>query len=150
MAIQLRKTDATSADFRALVSQLDADLDERYGAQQDFYGQFNALDTIKHVIIAYDGDTAVACGAIKAFDKDAMEVKRMYVQKTMRGRGIATQVLKHLENWARSLGYVTCILQLADNQAEALALYSKNGYVRTANFGQYMGDEQSICMRKGL
>ena len=150
MAIQLRKTDATSADFRALVSQLDADLDERYGAQQDFYGQFNALDTIKHVIIAYDGDTAVACGAIKAFDRDAMEVKRMYVQKTMRGRGIATQVLKHLENWARSLGYAACILHLADNQAEASALSSKNGSVRPANFGQYMGDEQSICMRKVL
>lgn len=150
MSLRLQRTDATHPDFQALVSQLDADLDERYGAQQDFYGQFNALDAIKHVVLAYEGDQAVACGAIKAIDDQAMEVKRMFVQKNRRGRGMATQVLLNLEDWARLLGYQSCILQLADNQAEALALYTRNGYERIPNFGQYIGDEHSICMQKPL
>ena len=150
MSIRLHRSDATDPDFRFLVQQLDADLDDRYGAQQDFYGQFNALDSIKYVVVAYGVGAPIACGAIKAFDAEAMEVKRMFVQKQSRGRGLATQILKELEDWARSLGYVACILQLAGNQAEALALYRKNGYQQTANFGQYIGDEDSICMRKQL
>ncbi|NRB49506.1 MAG: GNAT family N-acetyltransferase [Saprospiraceae bacterium] len=150
MSLELRRTDAKDPAFRALVQQLDADLDDRYGDQQDFYGQFNALDAIKQVVVAYQGEAAVACGAIKAFDEQSMEVKRMYVQKAARGKGIATTLLLELEDWAKTLGYTSCVLQLADNQAEALALYLKNGYARTANFGQYIGDENSICMRKDL
>lgn len=150
MLLELRRTDAENEAFRSLVQQLDADLDDRYGDQQDFYGQFNALSAIKYVVLAYLDEGAVACGAIKEFDDQSMEVKRMYVQKNARGRGIATGVLQELESWAKSLGYSNCVLQLADNQAEALALYVKNGYVQTANFGQYIGDENSICMRKEL
>jgi len=150
MAIHLHRSDAMDAHFRSLVQQLDADLDDRYGSQQDFYGQFNALDSIKYVVVAYEAEEPIACGAIKAFDAQAMEVKRMFVQKQARGKGVATQILNELEDWARFLGYAACILQLAGNQAEALALYHKNGYRQTANFGQYIGDEDSICMRKEL
>ncbi len=150
MPLELRRTDARDEAFRSLVQQLDADLDDRYGEQQDFYGQFNALDAIKQVVVAYLGEEPVACGAIKAFDEQSMEVKRMYVQKSARGQGVATQVLAELETWAKALGYSHCVLQLADNQPEALALYEKNGYAHTENFGQYIGDENSICMRKAL
>ncbi len=150
MPLELRRTDARDEAFRSLVQQLDADLDDRYGDQQDFYGQFNALDEIKQVVVAYLGEEPIACGAIKAFDEQSMEVKRMYVQKTARGQGVATQVLEELETWAKALGYPLCVLQLADNQPEALALYEKNGYAQTENFGQYIGDENSICMRKEL
>lgn len=150
MPLELRRTDARDQAFRSLVQQLDADLDDRYGDQQDFYGQFNALDAIKQVVVAYREDEAIACGAIKAFDEQSMEVKRMYVLKSARGKGVATKVLRDLEIWAKSLGYTHCVLQLADNQPEALALYEKNGYRQTENFGQYIGDENSICMRKAL
>ena len=150
MPLELHRTDARDEAFRSLVQQLDADLDDRYGDQQDFYGQFNALDAIKQVVVAYSGEEPIACGAIKAFDEQSMEVKRMYVQKSARGQGVATQVLAELETWAKALGYMNCVLQLADNQPEALALYEKNGYAQTENFGQYIGDENSICMRKAL
>lgn len=148
--VKLVQTDATHADFRYLVQQLDEDLAARYGAQQEFYGQFNALAAIKQVIVAYQDESPIACGAIKAFDEQAMEVKRMFVASTHRSLGIASQVLVALEDWARTLGYQHCVLQLADNQAEALRLYEKNGYQRISNFGPYIGDESSICMQKNL
>lgn len=148
--VKLLQTDATHPDFGILVEQLDEDLAARYGAQQDFYGQFNALAAIKQVIIAYQEEKPVACGAIKAFDEQAMEVKRMFVAPTHRSAGIASQVLLALETWARELGYKKCVLQLAGNQSEALRLYQKNGYLVIANFGPYIGDEGSICMQKQL
>jgi len=148
--VKLVHTDATHADFRFLVQQLDEDLAARYGAQQEFYGQFNALAAIKQVIIAYQEDKPIACGAIKAFDEQSMEVKRMFVRASHRSLGIASQVLMALEGWARELNYIRCVLQLADNQSEALRLYQKNGYQVIANFGPYIGDEGSICMEKHL
>ena len=150
MEVRLIRSDSKDSDFRQLVQQLDQDLDDRYGAQQDFYGQFNALDEIKHVVIAYVADRPIACGAIKAFDEQATEVKRMYVDPPFRGKGVASQVLLALEDWAKILAFQACVLQLANNQAEALGLYKKQGYQITANFGQYIGDDNSICMRKTL
>ena len=46
-------------------------------------------------------DEAVGCGAIKQYDDDTMEVKRMFVKPTNRGNGIATMVLKEVENWTK-------------------------------------------------
>lgn len=148
--VELVHTDATHADFRYLVQQLDKDLATRYGAQQEFYGQFNALAAIKQVIIAYQEEKPVACGAIKAYDEQTMEVKRMFVTASHRSAGIASQVLLALEAWAQELGYKRCVLQMAGNQSEALRLYQKNGYLVIANFGPYIGDEGSICMQKKL
>lgn len=145
------RTDSENADFLALVKQLDAYLSEKDGDEHSFYAQFNKVDSIKHVIVAYDGDLPVGCGAIKAFSQDVMEVKRMYVLPTQRGKGVASQILQHLEVWARELGYRKCILETGTRQKEAIILYQKNGYKRMAvNYGQYEGVENSLCFEKDV
>ena len=60
-------------------------------------------------------DEAVGCGAIKQYDDDTMEVKRMFVKPTSRGNGIATIVLKEVENWAKELNF-------SNNTEESLSL----------------------------
>jgi putative acetyltransferase len=145
------RTDSENTDFLALVKQLDTYLSEKDGDEHSFYAQFNKVDSIKHVIVAYDGDLSVGCGAIKAFSQDVMEVKRIYVLPTQRGRGIASQILQHLEVWARELGYRKCILETGTRQEEAIILYQKNGYKRMLlNYGQYEGVENSLCFEKDL
>ena len=63
------------------------------------------------MIVAYKGQNAIGCGAIKFFDKKTMEIKRMFVPENTRGLGIATQILTNLESWASDLGYSKCILE---------------------------------------
>jgi putative acetyltransferase len=53
-----------------------------------------------------------------------------------------------LENWARELHFTACVLETGKKQPEAIALYQKMGYVITPNYGQYIGVENSVCMRK--
>ena len=48
------KTNSNSSDFRSLVVQPDADLQERYGEQQSYFSQFNEPNHIHHVIVAYE------------------------------------------------------------------------------------------------
>ena len=146
----LLRTTATHADFQSLVALLDADLAVRDGEEHDFYHQFNSIDSLQHCMLIHDNDKAVGCGAIKAFDSQSMEVKRMYVPPQERGKGIASQLLKGLEVWAQELGYSRCVLETGIRQPEAIALYEKNGYQRIPNFGQYKGVENSVCFEKKL
>lgn len=148
--INLKRTDSDDADFKALVKFLDADLAIRDGADHGFYAQFNKIDKIRHAIVCYENGQPIGCGAIKAFSDEAMEVKRMYVSPDGRNKGIATRVLAELEAWAFELGYPKCVLETGKRQPEAIALYEKNGYARTENYGQYVGVENSVCFEKVL
>src|SRR5207237_5535498 len=99
--INLLRTDSDNEDFRALVALLDADLRIRDGDEHGFYAQFNKIDKIREVIVAYENETAVGCGAFKEYESNVAEIKRMFVLPDARGRGIAGLILKELENWAK-------------------------------------------------
>lgn len=144
------KTDSTNQDFRVLVTELDADLKIRDGADHGFYAQFNKIDAIKHVIVAYLDNKPVGCGAFKEYSSHAAEIKRMYVPITERGKGIASAILGELENWAKNTGYQSCILETGKKQPEAINLYKKSGYSIIKNYGQYENVENSICFEKRL
>jgi GNAT superfamily N-acetyltransferase len=144
------KTNSENEDFRKLVMELDADLRIRDGDDFAFYSQFNKLDKIKYVIVAYQGQEPVGCGAIKAFSEDAVEVKRMYVLPNKRNLGIASTILKKLQSWAGKLNFKKCVLETGINQPEAIALYTKSGYKRIPNYGQYQNVETSLCFEKLL
>ncbi len=146
--VRIEKTVAENPDFIELVKQLDADLAERDGKEHLFYDQYNKIDGIKCVVVAYEMDQAVGCGAIKAYGPDTMEVKRMYVVPQGRRQGVAGAILSALENWAAALTYERCILETGKNQPEAIGLYLKSGYKIISNYGQYSNVENSICFQK--
>jgi putative acetyltransferase len=77
-------------------------------------------------------------------------LKRMYVLMNRRGQGIATIILKELEQWAFELNYAKCLLETGKKQPEAIALYKKSGYCIIPNYGQYINVENSICFEKIL
>lgn len=144
----LIRTDSQNPDFQELVRLLDQDLQIRDGAAHPFFAQFNKLDKIRHVVVAYRNNEAVGCGAFKEYTKKAAEIKRMFVKPEWRGQGIAKNVLSELEIWAAELGFSECILETGKNQPEAIGLYQKCGYRKIPNYGQYEGIELSVCMRK--
>ena len=149
--MKLIRTDSNNPDFAELVKQLDADLAIRDGDDHAFYDQFNKLDAIKHTVVAYnEANRAVGCGAIKQFETGTMEVKRMFVPLEERGKGIAGEILKELEIWAKELGNDKCILETGIKQPEAISLYKKSGYRFIDNYGQYAGVENSVCFAKLL
>ncbi len=148
--IQLIRTDSGNPDFRELVVQLDAYWQERDGENHAFYNQFNKIDHIRHIVVAYADDKAVGCGAIKKYDEQSAEVKRMFVDPAFRGRGIAKLILAELEQWAAELNFSSCILETGKRQTEAVRLYQKANYRIIPNYGQYRGVENSVCMKKEL
>ena len=148
--MKLLRTDSENADFRELVRLLDAELAMRDGAEHSFYAPYNKIDKIREVVVAYENETAVGCGAFKEYEPNVAEIKRMYVRENTRGRGIAGRILSELESWANELNFSECILETGLKQPEAIRLYEKSGYERIPNYGQYAGVENSVCMRKSI
>jgi putative acetyltransferase len=148
--IIVKRTDSSNPDFQALVKELDKDLAIRDGEEHSFFAQFNKIDHIKHVVVAYLNNEAIGCGAVKQYNENTMEVKRMFVPVQARGQGIASVVLQELEQWCRELGFVKCILETGIRQPEAIKLYQKNNYYSIPNYGQYEGVESSVCFEKEL
>jgi len=148
--ITIRRTTSEDEDFQKLVRELDKDLAIRDGAEHSFYAQFNKIALVKHAVVAYTTAEAFGCGAIKEYSDGVMEVKRMFVPKEKRGLGIASVILKELEEWAKELKATKCVLETGKKQPEAIRLYEKNGYRQIPNYGQYEGVENSVCFEKIL
>ncbi|MBX7051264.1 MAG: GNAT family N-acetyltransferase [Flavobacteriales bacterium] len=148
--LKIDRTDSSNTDFQQLVVHLDQDLRIRDGEDHAFFAQFNKIDQIKHVLVAYVDDVAVGCGAIKHYGDSIVEIKRMFVLPEYRKQGIASSILFQLEQWAYELGYKKCILETGKKQPEAIALYQNCHYQMIPNFGQYIGVENSVCFEKSL
>ena len=148
--IEILRTDSNNHDFIELVKSLDTYLAVIDGDDHLFYSQFNTVDEIKHVVVAYKNGKPFGCGAIKKFTKNTLEIKRMYTSPEGRGKGIATRILAELETWATELSFEKCVLETGKKQTDALGLYKKNGYIIIPNYGQYAGVESSVCFEKEI
>jgi GNAT superfamily N-acetyltransferase len=146
--ITLERTNSGNKNFVRLVESLDEDLRRRDKNEHSYYAQFNKIDKLKYVVVAFENEQPVGCGAIKEYNRDTMEIKRMFVSPEFRGKGIATKILFELENWAKELNFSHCILETGKKQPEAIGLYKKNGYNIIPNYDQYKGMENSICFEK--
>lgn len=146
----LKRTNSDSVDFRTLVIELDKDLAIKNGDTNAFFAQYNKTDLIKNVVIAYIDNEPVGCGAIKEYQENTVEVKRMFVSIDKRGKGIAEAILNDLQKWAKELGYKKCILETGDKMVEAIGLYKKNGFAIISNYGQYASIETSVCFEKEI
>ena len=147
--ITIKRTTSDDLDFKYLTQLFDDYLVDIDGDEKDFFAFYNQV-YIKNVLICYDNEVAIGCGSFKEFELKVAEIKRMFVLPEQRGKGIATSILNQLEFWAAALGYSSCILETSIRLESAIALYKKMGYEIIPNFGQYIGVESSVCMRKNI
>jgi GNAT superfamily N-acetyltransferase len=148
--IEIIKTTSENPDFGTLIAALDTSLWERYPELKTNYWGNNVIELNPNVVIIYLDDKAVACGCFKKYDKNTIELKRMFVSPEARGLGLAKRIIKELELWAHELGFSFSVLETLYKQKEAIGLYQKVGYAIVDNYEPYVGLENSICMKKQI
>jgi putative acetyltransferase len=146
----VKRTTANDANFQMLVKKLDHELWNELKEDQATYDQFNIVRDIPTAVVAYSDDEPVACGCFKELDEQTVEIKRMFVQKDHRGKGLSKKILVELEQWAKEENYRFSILETSIHFTVARNLYSANGYKIIPNYGQYANLPESICMQKKL
>lgn len=150
MNIKILSTDNKNVDFIELTRLLDTDLWTRYGEMQAHYDKHNTIDCINEAIIIYKNQIPAACGAFKEYNSDSAEIKRIFVKKENRQQGLAKLIVSQLEESARKQGYKYALLETGIKQPEAINLYKNIGYEIIENYGPYIGDSNSVCMKKAL
>jgi putative acetyltransferase len=105
MKASFKRTNAADPAFRLLILDLDRDLEQRYGQQQAFFDQFNSVEDIQNVIVAFDETQPVGCGAFKPYNADTVEIKRMFVAVAARGNKLGSKILAELDAWAKAEGF---------------------------------------------
>ncbi|HEY2726231.1 MAG TPA: GNAT family N-acetyltransferase [Parafilimonas sp.] len=129
---------------------LDYELWVELKEDQSTYDQYNKVQNISTAIIIYDEEKPIACGCFKEHDDKTIEIKRMFVDKVYRGKGISKLVLNELEKWAIEKGFRYSILETSIRFDVAKSLYRNAGYFVIDNYDQYKGLEESVCMKKKL
>lgn len=150
MSLKILNTDCTDINFNKLTKLLDYDLNERYGELQKQYDKQNKVDNINDVVVIYMDDIPVACGAFKEYNINFIELKRIFVKKENRRQGLSKLIINELEKRGKEKGYKYAVLETGSKQYEAINLYKNNGYKIIENYGPYVGNKNSICMKKDL
>ncbi len=145
-------TDGTNSDFIELCYELDAFLNGIANGEENRkkYNQYNKLDDIYDVILCYDEDIPIGCASFKMYEDSCAEVKRVFVKKDFRKKGIANELIHRIEKCAIKKGYTSLILETGRPLEAAMALYLSHGFHVIPNYGQYKDMPESICMKKEL
>ncbi len=146
----IKRTTSDDSDFQLLIAHLDHELWNELKEDQSTYDQYNKVPDLGTVVLVYVNEKPVASGCFKLYDSDTVEIKRMFVEKSSRGKGISKIVLEELEKWAKEKGASFAILETSIHFNTARNLYTNAGYTIIENYDQYAGLEESICMQKKL
>lgn len=150
--MEFHRTNCKDEDFIENCRLLDMDLERRVGKviERGKYQKYNRLDEIKQAIVVYEDGKAIGGGAIRRYDDETVELKRVFVHMEYQGQGIGSRLVLLLLEWAAELGYRRMILETGELLAESCAVYKKLGFQVIPNYGPYVNMPESLCMGKDL
>lgn len=82
--------------------------------------------------VAWVNGEPAGCVALRRFDDERAEVKRLYVRVRFRGFGLGRKLLEWVMNEARTAGYTEMVGDTMPVMTDALAMYDRMGFERVA------------------
>jgi putative acetyltransferase len=150
VTLTIEPTDWNDADSVRLRRAQRDELDTRYGADTEPGVKPSADDIAVFLVARDDSGVAVGCGALRMLGPGVAEVKRMFVEKSARGSGVSTAILRALEAEAVERGISTLQLETGPAQPDAVRFYTREGYLPIPRFGHYVDSEGSLCFGRDL
>ncbi len=97
---------------------------------------------------ARDEDLVLGCGALCELDSTHGEIKSMRTAQSHLRKGVASKLLKHIIEAARSRGYARLSLETGSMEefVPARAMYARFGFEECGPFGAYRADPNSVFM----
>ncbi|TFB75466.1 GNAT family N-acetyltransferase [Cryobacterium glaciale] len=154
MTISISIEPPRQADIEALLAAGTTFAHSLYPEENSFLLSTDELERPGVDVYVARDERGAACGmaALVPLDslQDAAELKRLFVHSDARGRGVAGHLLDRIEADAAGRGIRSLALETGPLQDAAMALYRGRGYEQVELFGQYVGEEFSVCFAKSL
>ena len=101
---------------------------------------------------AFEGEDAVAMGAIKLVEPGHAELKSMHVLQAKRGAGLADAILRHCMDAAKARGATRLSLETGSRPAfaPAVAFYRRHGFEFCPPFVGYEEDPESVFLSRSI
>jgi GNAT superfamily N-acetyltransferase len=151
--VEFRREDLSASVAQRLISELNAELEARYPEEGANFFRLDPDEVAEGrgaFLVAYLDDKPVGCGAVRMIEPGVAEIKRMYVDPSLRGRRIGRQIVLALEAEAVQLGAKRIVLETGPRQPDAITMYAHTGFYEIPLYGEYIGSQFSVCMAKDL
>jgi GNAT superfamily N-acetyltransferase len=154
LPVVIEETSLDDADTAQLVRQLNLELasvatepnENHFSLTVDETSGANGRMLRAH----YDG-RLVGCGAVRRIEPTVGEVKRMYVEESVRGLKIGAAILDQIELVAIGLDITELKLETGVRQIAAMNVYERAGYAPCDPWGEYVESAAtSRCYTKRL
>lgn len=134
---KLRLAALTAAPYafgsRLVDWQSEGDREERWRARLSMSGSYN-------VVAVLDGLPVGMASGVPTAEDGVVELISMWVSPAARSRGVGDQLVRTVERWARDRRAVVLRHAVAQGNDTASALYRRNGFRCTGEFGDLMPD----------
>ena len=148
--MEIRFVESDNAAMLDMMRQLDEYYFSVVGEVHKKYAKYNDPRLLACRAVAYVDGTPAACGGWKAVDAETAEIKRIFVSLAFRRKGVASALIRALEQDAAAHGYARAILETARTTDDSAALYHKLGFREIPYYGSPAGAENCRCFEKTL
>ncbi len=136
VAVPVRFRPEHADGFRQLVSRLLEEFD--HPVSDDIDRELSDPDgTLDAIWVVPEADELIGCCAMRATDRDTVELRRMYVEPAFRGRNLGQLLVDAALAWAKEQGYQRVVLNSGYALADAVGLYESVGFAPTGRDGRY-------------
>jgi putative acetyltransferase len=92
-------------------------------------------------------DSVLGFVVLKPINEDSVELKRLYLTASERGKRLGKYFLDYAINFARNSNFKTIQLETVSKFKEAVSLYKKNGFVELKDFETAPGHDLALKKR---
>ena len=132
----------TDETVLSLFSAYDDDMVDFLGDDQWCYTRYNGEENIEKVWVMSSDSFPIGCTAYRKKAEGVGEVKRLYLKKAHRGKGLSKALLKRVEDYAKEQGCHTLFLDTRITLEPAVSLYRSFGFSIVFQQGLYIQMEK--------
>lgn len=134
----------TDESVLKLFSEHDDFMIDFLGEDKVYYTRYNESENIEKVWVVFSDNLPIGCIAYRKKEEGTGEVKRLYIKKEYRGKGISKELLKTLECYAKEQGCHTLFLDTRVTLEPAVSLYRSHGFSIVYQQGLYIQMEKEF------
>jgi N-acetylglutamate synthase-like GNAT family acetyltransferase len=138
MSYRIAAVDPTIPEAQSALNAYFNEMAERVDLR--FLGEDAAVDADDEggfFLVALDEKgRVVGCGALRQLSPGVGEIRRMWVNPVMRGRGIGRRLLSAIEGASAVAGLDTLRLHTHENLTEAILMFETSGYIRIEQYDE--------------